>query len=250
MNHHPQFLNDELLYKIPNLERQTSMPSSLLNFVGTMSKSSLLSIDLCGRILFSGSGAEMKDLLSILSEFDLYNKSPAGSKAALLFPYFERSGLRGRAANNISVLKFPTDTLAPLKSPGTLRTKPTKKKQNKNTMKNRDIFQQNYFHAFESLLSVLLDKKINNTNTNTNTDTGSAILLLKKSGPKIADILTQFSIGIAGTGLAVLLSVACKRAPLCATRVLSTSFGFGLFWFCSAVNGLRDTIVEVFKMSN
>lgn len=75
-------------------------------------------------------------------------------------------------------------------------------------------------------------------------------------GPEIAHILTSFSIGIAGTGLAVLLSVACKmtgpgmRVPLSTTRVFNTGFGLGLFWLSWAVNGLRDAIVQVIRGSN
>lgn len=122
-----------------------------------------------------------------------------------------------------------------------------KKKQKKNTSYNRDIFQKNYFHVCESLLSLLLDKNI------TSAGKGTA---LKKLGPEIAHILTSFSIGIAGTGLAVLLSVACKmtspgmRVPLSTTRVFNTGFGLGLFWLSWAVNGLRDAIVQVFRGSN
>jgi hypothetical protein len=117
---------------------------------------------------------------------------------------------------------------------------------------NRDIFQKNYFHTCENLLSLLLDK----SSTSTGRSTGVAILSLKKLGPEIAHILTSFSIGIAGTGLAVLFSVACKtaapgtRLPISAARFFNTGFGLGLFWLSCAVNGLRDTIVQVFKDSN
>lgn len=76
----------------------------------------------------------------------------------------------------------------------------------------------------------------------------TAILSLKKSGPELPELLTQFSAGIAGTGLAVLLSVICKLAcgrgvSFCAYKLLNTGFGFGLVWLSWAVNKLRDTIV-------
>lgn len=107
-------------------------------------------------------------------------------------------------------------------------------------MKERDLYQKNYIHASEAFLSILLDKDQNS----------STILSLKKAGPEITELLTQCSIGIAGTGLAILLSVVCKmaagmRAPYATTRLLSTSVGFGFFWLSWAVNGLRDTIASI-----
>lgn len=82
----------------------------------------------------------------------------------------------------------------------------------------------------------------------------TASLSLKKSGPEITQLLTHFSAGIAGTGLAVLLSVACKmangRVTFSTARLLNTSFGFGLFWLSWAVNRLRDTIIHFGKNSS
>ncbi|KAI9119381.1 hypothetical protein K1719_010056 [Acacia pycnantha] len=56
---------------------------------------------------------------------------------------------------------------------------------------------------------------------------------------------------IAGTGLAVLLSViwrvACGRVPFCASKFFTTGFGFALVWLSWAVNNLRDTIVGTSK---
>ncbi|KAM3400706.1 hypothetical protein ACQJBY_005513 [Aegilops geniculata] len=119
---------------------------------------------------------------------------------------------------------------------------PSKKKQKGKTINERDMYQNNYFHASEAFFSILLDKD----------RSSSTILSLKKAGPEITELLTQCSIGIAGTGLAVLLSVVCKvaiggRTPFAATRLLHTGVGFGLFWLSHAVNGLRDTITSVFK---
>ncbi|KAJ4769015.1 Drebrin-like protein [Rhynchospora pubera] len=230
---------------------------SFARFLSRMSASSLLSVDPVGRILFSGSPAEMKDLLSILAEFDLpfththtSPSPPAPSKLSLLVPYFDRTRFHAKAADKDSLLHFPTQTVAPSK-----RTKSQQKKQQKkHTSYNRDIFQKNYFHTCESLLSLLLDKS--STSTGRAAGTSTTILSLRKLGPEISHILTSFSIGIAGTGLAVLLSVACKmagpgaRVPLSAARVFNTGFGLGLFWLSWAVNGLRDTIVQVFKGSS
>ncbi|KAJ4749192.1 hypothetical protein LUZ62_083597 [Rhynchospora pubera] len=231
---------------------------SFARFLSRMSASSLLSADPAGRILFSGSPAEMKDLLSILAEFDFpfththtSPSPPAPSKLSLLVPYFDRTRFHAKAADKDSLLHFPTQTVAPSKS----RTKSQQKKQQKkHTSYNRDIFQKNYFHTCESLLSLLLDKS--STSTGRAAGTSMTILSLRKLGPEISHILTSFSIGIAGTGLAVLLSVACKmagpgaRVPLSAARVFNTGFGLGLFWLSWAVNGLRDTIVQVFKGSS
>lgn len=79
----------------------------------------------------------------------------------------------------------------------------------------------------------------------------TAILSLKKSGPELAGLLTQFSAGIAGTGLALLFSVIYRVAwgsvPFCASKLFSTGVGFGLVWLSWAVNRLRDTIVYIGK---
>ncbi|XVE77744.1 hypothetical protein DITRI_Ditri13aG0087100 [Diplodiscus trichospermus] len=81
-----------------------------------------------------------------------------------------------------------------------------------------------------------------------------AILSLKKSGHELPELLTQFSAGIAGTGLAVLFSViykvVCGRVPFCASKLFSTGLGFGLVWLSWAVNGLRDTVVHISKKTS
>jgi hypothetical protein len=124
-----------------------------------------------------------------------------------------------------------------------VKAKPTlKKKQKGKNINERDMYQKNYFHASEAILSILLDKNKNS----------STIVSLKTAGPEISELLTQCSIGIAGAGLAVLLSVVCKvaiggRTPFAATRLLNTGVGFGFFWLSCAVNGLRDTITSIFK---
>lgn len=104
------------------------------------------------------------------------------------------------------------------------------------------MYKNNYFHACESLLSLMVNKRY---------DRKTAILSLKKSGPELPELLTQFSVGIAGTGLAVLFSVlsklACGRVTFGGSKLLSTGFAFGLVWLSWAVNKLRDTIVYVSK---
>ena len=82
----------------------------------------------------------------------------------------------------------------------------------------------------------------------------TAILSLKKSGTELPELLTQFSAGIAGTGLAVLFSVICKvacgRVPFCTSKLFSTGLGFGLVWLSWAVSRLRDTVVHINKKAS
>lgn len=79
----------------------------------------------------------------------------------------------------------------------------------------------------------------------------NAIISLKKSGPQLTELLTQFSASIAGTGVAVVLSVVCRvvcnGVPFCAPKLLSTGFGLGLVWLSSAVNKLRNTVISIRK---
>lgn len=127
-------------------------------------------------------------------------------------------------------------------SPEKIKVKPPSKKTSKKIGRERDLYKRNYFHACESLLSLMINKRQHRR---------TAILSLKKSGPELPELLTQFSAGIAGTGLAVLFSVICKvaagRVPLCGYKVLNTGLAFGLVWLSWGVNKLRDTIVYISK---
>ena len=126
-------------------------------------------------------------------------------------------------------------------SPGKSKTV-QKKKQNKN--RNSERLSKNYFYACDCLFNTYLDQ----------TGNRMTILSLKESGPVLTQLLSQLSAGIVGTGLAVLISVACKAmngniAPLTSAKLLNVTFGFGLFWLSSAVNSLRDTIYRFSKRS-
>ncbi|XBJ07845.1 hypothetical protein VPH35_013298 [Triticum aestivum] len=217
-------------------ENQLIIPDPLLEFAQSQGA---LAIDENGRVIFTGSGEEMRDLLSVFLEFNVPKREPSGCKAAYLVPYFDRK--RGRNSSQSNSKSASTAVDAP-KSKASVKAKsPSKKKQKGKTINERDMYQNNYFHASEAFFSILLDK-----------DNSSTILSLKKAGPEITELLTQCSIGIAGTGLAVLLSVVCKiaiggRTPFAASRLLHTGVGFGLFWLSHAVNGLRDTITSVFR---
>ena len=130
-------------------------------------------------------------------------------------------------------------------SPEKTKLKPSPKKKNgRKGCRERDLYKKNYFHACESLLSIMMNKK---------QQPKTAFLSLKKSGPELPELLTQFCAGIAGTGLALLFSVlcnlACSRVPFCASKILSTGLGFSLVWLSWAVNKLRNTIVHISKNS-
>ncbi|XP_047096345.1 uncharacterized protein LOC124708716 [Lolium rigidum] len=219
-------------------ENQLIIPDPLLEFA--QSHGSALAIDENGRIIFTGSGDEMRDLLSVFLEFNVPKPEPRGCKDAYLVPYFDRKRGRNSSQSNSNLASTAIDAS---KSTTNVKAKSqSKKKQKGKNINERDMLQKNYFQASEAILSILLDK---------NKDSLS-ILSLKKAGPEISELLTQCSIAIAGTGLAVLLSVVCKiaiggRTPFAATRLLNTGVGFGLFWLSCAVNNLRDTITSIFR---
>jgi len=218
-------------------ENQLIIPNPVLEFAQSQGA---LTIDENGRIIFNGIGDEIRDLLSVLLEFNVPKRESRGCKAAYLVPYFDRKRGRNSSQSNSKSTSTAVDAL---KSKADVKAKsPLKKKQKGKNINERDMYQNNYFHASEAILSILMDKD----------RSSSTILSVKKAGPEISELLTQCSIGIAGTGLAVLLSVVCKiaiggRTPFAATRLLHTGVGFGLFWLSSAVNGLRDTITSIFK---
>lgn len=126
-------------------------------------------------------------------------------------------------------------------SPEKVKVKPSQKKKKK-VGRERDLYKKNYLHACESLLSLMVETKQRRK---------TVIHSLKKSGPELPELLTQFSAGMVGTGLAVLFSVVwkvtCGRAPFCAYKFFSAGFGFGLVWLSWSVNKLRDTIVGINK---
>ncbi|XP_020101487.1 uncharacterized protein LOC109719314 isoform X1 [Ananas comosus] len=244
---------DLCLYEIGMAEPQLFLnpqshfytPHSLLSFFGNKPQISVLTVNRSGQVLFTGNEAEMQDLLSMIAEFNLSKRSTGGSKLPMLVPYFTRKfRAHSRANNQVSSLGLHSETVAPLKSSHNLKWKAMpKKKETKKAGRKRDLYHKNYFHACESLLTLILDKNKGTT----------ATLSLKKSGREISQLLTQLSAGIAGTGLAVLFSIGCKmaggRVPFCTTKLLNTGFGLGLFWLSWAVYGLRDTIISISKKS-
>ncbi|CAN6693896.1 unnamed protein product [Malus baccata var. baccata] len=246
----------------PSRELNTQKP--LLDFVGSLHWSSKVTVQPDGRVLFTGSEAEMKHLLSVVAEFYSLRNTVVWKKQSVLVPHFKRCldiqlcihgfllpvrhSVGSREAGVIidgTSFNMQATTLAPLKSPEKVKTKAKpKQKSGKKAGKDRDLYKRNYFHACESLLSIMMSRKQNGK---------LAILSLKRSGPELPDLLTQFSAAIAGTGLAVLFSVLCKvasgRVPFCASKLLNTGVAFALVWLSWGVNKLRDTIVETSKNS-
>ncbi|XP_042007363.1 uncharacterized protein LOC121755973 [Salvia splendens] len=185
----------------------------------------------------SYTGTEMADMLTIISDIHSLKKMNKSSRQTMLVPYFE---WRRKASASTNASKLATEKVMSPKSNDKVKEKTPRKKKT-----TRDSYSSSYLHACESLLSVIMDRKQPGGNT---------ILSLKKSGPQLPRLLNQFSASIAGTGIAVVLSVLCRAAysqlPLCASKILSTGLGLGLVWLAWAVNRLRDTVVSISKTSS
>ncbi|XP_030947165.1 uncharacterized protein LOC115971401 isoform X2 [Quercus lobata] len=224
---------------------QLHAPKPILDFVRDLASSSKIVVQPDGRVIFTDTGKEVNDLLSVVAEFYVSRNSSKCGQLSMLVPRYSRLDSYEAVANvHGSSMKPQAITVAPLKSPEKLKVKPSqkKKKNGRKVGRERDLYKKNYFHACECLLSLMAHKRYHGK---------TAILSLKKSGPELPELLTQFSVGIAGTGLAVLFNVICKvacgRVPFCASRLFSTGVGFGLVWLSWAVNKLRDTIVYISK---
>ncbi|TMW92700.1 hypothetical protein EJD97_012668 [Solanum chilense] len=199
-----------------------------------------------GRLLVSGVSAsiEMKDILSIISEFYFSKDSMKCTKHAMVVPYFDRKTCKTKSKGESSAQKLDVNA-ASLRSPQKTKyqTSP-QRKSNKRAVKESEIYRNNYLHACESLLSIIVDKKRHGK---------TAILSLKKSGPQLPNFLTTLSATIAGTGIALLFSIACRlacgRIVFSAPRLLNTGLGLGLIWLSWAVNNLRDTVVVINRSS-
>ncbi|MCL7026808.1 hypothetical protein MKW94_023245 [Papaver nudicaule] len=208
-------------------------PKPLLNFLGDLSSDS--------RIIM-----HPDDLMSIIAEFYLSSTSTNRGEMPFLVPHFTRLDM-GDAQTNVceSPLKLEAVMVAPVKSPKRTKIKQSLTKRNsRKAGKAGDIHRRNDLHACESLLSLILGKRQGKT----------AILSLKKSAPELPQLLGQCSASIAGTGLAVLLSVVFKvlagRVPFCTSKMLNTGFGFGLVWLSWAVNQLRESVISISKNPN
>lgn len=195
-----------------------------------------------GQIPLSGVSPDLKDILSIVAGYYLSKNGATKGRKESVIPYFNS---RSRSSFRGSTLVVDDVKFAPLKSVEKIKQKSSQKKKADKGIRESDIYKRNYFHAWESLMSVVIDKKHNRK---------TAMLSLKKSGPELTDLLTQFSASIAGTGLAVLFSVIYKVAgagvPFCSYKLFNTGIGLGLVWLSWAVNRLRDTVVTISKSNN
>ncbi|XP_058770207.1 uncharacterized protein LOC131643878 [Vicia villosa] len=231
----PQISLHPLIY--PNRTFYISKP--LLDIFQDSTLSSKITAHPDGQVTFMGTEIEMNDFLALVTESYL---SKSGEKQFMLVPHFSRLNINEvEARSHSSTLDIHSALTVPIKSPEKVKVKPSRKK-NKKVTRERDLFKKNYVHACESLLFLLTDNSHRRE---------TAILSLKKSGPELPELLTQFSAGIAGAGLAVVLSVICKlacgRVPFCASKVFNTGLGFGLVWLSWGVNKLRNTIVNISK---
>uniref|UniRef100_A0A1J3K4B0 Uncharacterized protein n=1 Tax=Noccaea caerulescens TaxID=107243 RepID=A0A1J3K4B0_NOCCA len=195
-----------------------------------------------GHLLFSASNSsELNDMLSIASEFSLPRNSTKWRQLSPLIPPFQRF-----ESDVLLPAKLKAVTVvAPLKSPEKTRLKPSPRKQNtKPRAKEMDLYKRNHLHAYESLLSLLIG----------NDTQHATILSLQRSCRDLSELLTQFSITAAGTGMAVLFSVVCSVAsrsvPFCANKFFDTGLGFSLVILSWAVIRLREVIVNVNRKAN
>nr|CAB3463882.1 unnamed protein product [Digitaria exilis] len=69
-------------------EKQLVIPDPLLDFVKFHGFA--LTIDQNGQIIFAGHGDEMRDLLSLVLDFNMSKRETSGCKTAFLVPYFQR----------------------------------------------------------------------------------------------------------------------------------------------------------------
>ncbi|CAK8572897.1 unnamed protein product [Lathyrus sativus] len=234
----PQISLHPLIY--PNRTFYISRP--LLDIFQDSALSSKITAHPDGQVTFMGTEIEMKDFLALVTESYLSESTHKGEKQFMLVPHFSRLNMNElEARSHSSILDIHSTLTVPIKSPEKVKVKPSRKKSKK-VARERDLFKKNHIHACESLLFLMTDKSHHRE---------TAILSLKKSGPELPELLTQFSAGIAGTGLAVVLSVICKlacgRVPFCASKVFNTGLGFGLVWLSWGVNKLRNTIVSINK---
>ncbi|PWA45635.1 hypothetical protein CTI12_AA515900 [Artemisia annua] len=231
------YTDSQLVYPNPEVGSR----EQLIDFVGDLVRRSEITVHEDGQVSLTGKRREMKDILSVLAEFYL-SKSSTNTRKQTVIPYFDRPYFHETSYYG-SALELENVIVAPPKRPEKTKHKSQKKKgtRNKTSIKHRS----NYSQACESLLSIIVDK---------NRNSKAAIPVLKKSGPELPNLLTQFSASIAGTGIAVLFSVVCKvasgRVPFCSSKLLNTGLGLGLVWLSWAVNRMRDTIVMINKNSS
>ncbi|KAL9227948.1 hypothetical protein vseg_003579 [Gypsophila vaccaria] len=195
-----------------------------------------------GRIPIIDTTADTVDLRSVLAEFSVVKDSAQSTRQQVLVPHFTWNDVIDVQDRVHPSVMLKTVTASPLKSPKKTRKKTAPMKKGKKATSQRDMYNDNSLRAFETILSLMMNKNQN----------GKAMMnSLKKSSPELPHLLMQFSASITGSGLAVMFSVvykmACGSAPFCTRNLLTSGFGVGLFWLSWAVNSLRNTIMFIRK---
>ncbi|CAH2039037.1 unnamed protein product [Thlaspi arvense] len=201
------------------------------------------SISSDAQIRFSSSRAELNDTVSIAAEIHMSKNSARWRKLSRLVPQFQRFDSEV-FIDNPQLNAVDLDAVTQ-KSTEKTRVKPSPKKHNPNIRdREKDLHRRNHLHACESLISLMLGSEQHKQTT---------LLSLKKSRGEVSELLTQFSIGTAGTGIAVFYSVACSvasgRVPFCANKVFDSALSLSLVLLSWAVNRLREAIVDVNRKS-
>ncbi|KAJ8898670.1 hypothetical protein K2173_004704 [Erythroxylum novogranatense] len=236
----------DLQYYVPVVypSGRFDVPKSVIDFVGDPVSCSKIKNYLHSPVLLTGSATPAGNIDPILAEYYLSKNltTTKWHKQPMLVPQFSRLDTSEEQADNFGdSLKAKCVASATLKRNEKTKLKSSpKKKNNRREVRERDLNRRSYLYACECLLSFIVDKPSGK----------AAVLSIKNSGPELPDFLTKISVGIAGTGLAVLLSVLCKVSsgsmkPFSASKFLSTGFGFGLVWLSLAVNRLTNIIVSI-----
>lgn len=196
---------------------------------------------------------DMNHILSTISEHYQFKYGNAANrpKQLMLVPYFDRRMTREAKVKSSAQEPESVKPVASLTSPERSKDKRSlkSKRNKKQQMKERDLNRNNTLHAFETLLSIMVDKQRRGTMVLT------SLMTLKKSGNDLSRLLTRVSAAIAGTALAVFLSSACKVAAgrgvamSASSAVFNTGLGMGLVWLSWGVNSLRDTVISITKSS-
>ncbi|CAH9140560.1 unnamed protein product [Cuscuta epithymum] len=193
---------------------------------------------------------DVKSILSLISEHCHFmnQDSVSSPRKPMLVPYFDRKMIRETKVKS-SALELKTLKAATLTSPEELKDKrsPKKKSNKKQQIKDRDLFRNSSLHAFEILLSIMV-------NTQQHGKTAiSSLMALKKSGGELPHLLTRLSATITGTAIAVLLSGVCKVACgkvvtfRASSGIINAGIGIALVWLSWGVNSLRDTVISISK---
>jgi hypothetical protein len=85
---HQQPFGPSLIYPSGQLYAQ----KPLLDFVRDLVCSSKIAVQPDGRVVFTDTGKEVKDLLSVVAEFYVSRNSPKGRNLSMLVPHYNRYG--------------------------------------------------------------------------------------------------------------------------------------------------------------